>query len=110
MDMGRVLTCIASSALPGYLNSGHLCYYRWICHHYLAMAMAFISLTWEIEKEPDCAQKQKRDRALAQVLPRFSLVNEEDVVMVLEDREFVSPDCLDNAATVPRVSDQHQLP
>ncbi|CAI9087031.1 OLC1v1020994C2 [Oldenlandia corymbosa var. corymbosa] len=31
----------------------------WIYHHYFAMAMALISLTWEIEREPDCAQKQK---------------------------------------------------
>lgn len=31
---------------------------RWIKHHYFAMAMALISLTWEIEKGPDCSQKQ----------------------------------------------------
>ncbi|KAI7740883.1 hypothetical protein M8C21_021983, partial [Ambrosia artemisiifolia] len=31
----------------------------WIYHHYCAMGMALISLTWEIEKQPDCAQKQK---------------------------------------------------
>lgn len=31
----------------------------WIYHHYFAMAMALISLTWEIEREPDCSQKQK---------------------------------------------------
>nr|XP_043618036.1 transmembrane protein 120 homolog [Erigeron canadensis] len=31
----------------------------WIYHHYCAMTMALISLTWEIEKEPNCAQKQK---------------------------------------------------
>jgi hypothetical protein len=31
----------------------------WIYHHYFAMAMALISLTGEIEREPDCAQKQK---------------------------------------------------
>ncbi|GAA0149863.1 hypothetical protein LIER_08935 [Lithospermum erythrorhizon] len=30
----------------------------WIYHHYCAMAMALISLTWEIEKAPDCSQKQ----------------------------------------------------
>ncbi|GMP24499.1 hypothetical protein CsSME_00001747 [Camellia sinensis var. sinensis] len=30
----------------------------WIKHHYFAMAMALISLTWEIEREPDCSQKQ----------------------------------------------------
>ncbi|KAF7148570.1 hypothetical protein RHSIM_Rhsim03G0218900 [Rhododendron simsii] len=31
----------------------------WIYHHYFAMAMALISLTWEIEREPDCALKQR---------------------------------------------------
>ncbi|KAL3521739.1 hypothetical protein ACH5RR_019888 [Cinchona calisaya] len=31
----------------------------WIYHHYFAMAMALISLTWEIERGPECAQKQK---------------------------------------------------
>ncbi|KAI3756988.1 hypothetical protein L6452_04521 [Arctium lappa] len=31
----------------------------WIYHHYCAMTMALISLTWEVEKQPDCAQKQK---------------------------------------------------
>ncbi|KAF3678317.1 putative RNA pseudourine synthase 7-like [Capsicum annuum] len=31
----------------------------WIRHHYCAMAMALISLTWEIEREPNCSQKQR---------------------------------------------------
>ncbi|CAK9187745.1 unnamed protein product [Ilex paraguariensis] len=31
----------------------------WIYHHYCAMGMAVISLTWEVEREPDCAQKQR---------------------------------------------------
>uniref|UniRef100_A0A5B7AYX6 Transmembrane protein 120 n=1 Tax=Davidia involucrata TaxID=16924 RepID=A0A5B7AYX6_DAVIN len=31
----------------------------WICHHYCAMTMALISLTWEIERQPDCARKQR---------------------------------------------------
>ncbi|KAL8148502.1 hypothetical protein AgCh_005753 [Apium graveolens] len=31
----------------------------WIYHHYFAMAMALISMTWEIEKQPECSQKQK---------------------------------------------------
>ncbi|KAG8390488.1 hypothetical protein BUALT_Bualt01G0088600 [Buddleja alternifolia] len=30
----------------------------WIKHHYCAMVMALISLTWEIERGPNCAQKQ----------------------------------------------------
>ncbi|KAF3790391.1 Transmembrane protein [Nymphaea thermarum] len=31
----------------------------WIYHHYCAMAMALISLTWKVEGEPDCAKKQR---------------------------------------------------
>ena len=32
--------------------------FRWIYHHYCAMLMALISLTWEIKGQPDCASKQ----------------------------------------------------
>ncbi|XP_047329029.1 transmembrane protein 120 homolog [Impatiens glandulifera] len=31
----------------------------WIYHHYFAMATSVISLTWEIEREPRCAHKQR---------------------------------------------------
>ncbi|XP_042422604.1 transmembrane protein 120 homolog [Zingiber officinale] len=31
----------------------------WIYHHYCAMLMAIISLTWEIKRQPDCAYKQR---------------------------------------------------
>eukprot|EP00268_Persea_americana_P003906 TRINITY_DN1119_c0_g1_i2.p1 TRINITY_DN1119_c0_g1~~TRINITY_DN1119_c0_g1_i2.p1 ORF type:complete len:374 (-),score=57.01 TRINITY_DN1119_c0_g1_i2:688-1809(-) len=31
----------------------------WIYHHYCAMLMALVSLTWEIKGEPNCAHKQK---------------------------------------------------
>ncbi|XP_051137973.1 uncharacterized protein LOC127256162 [Andrographis paniculata] len=31
----------------------------WIKHHYGAMAMALISLTWETKRGPDCAEKQR---------------------------------------------------
>ncbi|KAK9697268.1 hypothetical protein RND81_08G025900 [Saponaria officinalis] len=31
----------------------------WIYHHYCAMLMALVSLTWEIRGQPDCSQKQK---------------------------------------------------
>ncbi|XP_038970736.1 transmembrane protein 120 homolog isoform X2 [Phoenix dactylifera] len=31
----------------------------WIFHHYCAMLMALVSLTWEIKRQPDCANKQK---------------------------------------------------
>ncbi|XP_042395257.1 transmembrane protein 120 homolog [Zingiber officinale] len=30
----------------------------WIYHHYCAMLMAIISLTWDIKRQPDCAYKQ----------------------------------------------------
>ncbi|KAH9774764.1 TMPIT-like protein [Citrus sinensis] len=30
----------------------------WIYHHYCAMLMALVSLTWEIKGQPNCAQKQ----------------------------------------------------
>ncbi|KAJ0968844.1 hypothetical protein J5N97_021721 [Dioscorea zingiberensis] len=31
----------------------------WIYHHYCAMLMALVSLTWEIKGQPDCTQKQR---------------------------------------------------
>ncbi|KAL6848490.1 hypothetical protein ACP4OV_021784 [Aristida adscensionis] len=31
----------------------------WIYHHYLAMLMALVSLTWEIKGQPDCSSNQK---------------------------------------------------
>ncbi|KAK9122451.1 hypothetical protein Syun_020068 [Stephania yunnanensis] len=31
----------------------------WIYHHYCAMAMAVVSLTWEIKGQPDCDHKQR---------------------------------------------------
>ncbi|ERN08213.1 transmembrane protein 120 homolog [Amborella trichopoda] len=31
----------------------------WIYHHYCAMMMALVSLTWEIKGQPDCYQKQR---------------------------------------------------
>ncbi|PKA50203.1 hypothetical protein AXF42_Ash017795 [Apostasia shenzhenica] len=31
----------------------------WVYHHYCAMLMALISITWEIKGQPDCASKQK---------------------------------------------------
>ncbi|CAM8986691.1 hypothetical protein QQ045_007447 [Rhodiola kirilowii] len=31
----------------------------WICHHYCAMVMALVSLTWEIKGQPDCSEKQR---------------------------------------------------
>ncbi|XP_072986322.1 uncharacterized protein [Typha latifolia] len=31
----------------------------WMYHHYCAMLMAIVSLTWEIKGQPDCAYKQR---------------------------------------------------
>ncbi|CAM8884581.1 unnamed protein product [Rhodiola kirilowii] len=31
----------------------------WIYHHYCSMTVALVSLTWEIKRGPDCAQKQR---------------------------------------------------
>ncbi|CAH8272836.1 unnamed protein product [Arabidopsis lyrata] len=31
----------------------------WLYHHYCAMAMALVSLTWEIKGQPNCVQKQR---------------------------------------------------
>ncbi|XP_010538873.1 PREDICTED: transmembrane protein 120 homolog [Tarenaya hassleriana] len=31
----------------------------WVYHHYCAMVMAIVSLSWEIKGQPNCAQKQR---------------------------------------------------
>ncbi|WZZ78596.1 hypothetical protein YC2023_099168 [Brassica napus] len=38
----------------------------WLYHHYCAMAMALVSLTWEIRGQPNCVQKQKGVRLFLQ--------------------------------------------
>ncbi|KAI8006387.1 hypothetical protein LOK49_LG07G00050 [Camellia lanceoleosa] len=82
MDMGRVLTCIASSALPENILRVNGSDIRpwWIYHHYFAMAMALISLTWEIEREPDCAQKQRG----VQLFLKWAIM--QGVAMLLQNR------------------------
>ncbi|KAL4585675.1 hypothetical protein LXL04_010299 [Taraxacum kok-saghyz] len=52
----------------------------WIYHHYFAMAMALISLTWEIERQPDCSQKQKG----IQLFLRWAIM--QGVAMLLQNR------------------------
>ncbi|XP_059628872.1 uncharacterized protein LOC132271500 isoform X2 [Cornus florida] len=66
VDLGWMLTCISGSALPGLALRGNILRVNgsdirpwWIYHHYCAMTTALISLTWEIEGQPDCAQKQR---------------------------------------------------
>ncbi|CAA2964430.1 transmembrane protein 120 homolog [Olea europaea var. sylvestris] len=52
----------------------------WIKHHYCAMAMALISLTWEIERGPDCAQKQRG----VQLFLKWAIM--QGVAMILQNR------------------------
>ncbi|KAA8540125.1 hypothetical protein F0562_026817 [Nyssa sinensis] len=52
----------------------------WIYHHYCAMTMALISLTWEIERQPDCAQKQRR----IQLFLQWAIM--QGVAMLLQNR------------------------
>ncbi|KAL2550912.1 TMPIT-like protein [Forsythia ovata] len=52
----------------------------WIKHHYCAMAMALISLTWEIETGPDCAQKQTG----IQLFLKWAIM--QGVAMILQNR------------------------
>ncbi|CAN6466097.1 unnamed protein product [Victoria cruziana] len=52
----------------------------WIYHHYCAMAMALISLTWKIEGEPDCAEKQRG----VQLFLAWAIV--QAVAMLLQNR------------------------
>ncbi|KAL0299790.1 UNVERIFIED_CONTAM: Transmembrane protein [Sesamum radiatum] len=52
----------------------------WIKHHYCAMAMALISLTWEIERGPDCAQKQRG----VQLFLKWAIM--QGVAMMLQNR------------------------
>ncbi|KAF8379861.1 hypothetical protein HHK36_029310 [Tetracentron sinense] len=52
----------------------------WIYHHYCAMAMALISLTWEIKGQPDCAQKQRG----VQLFLQWAIM--QGVAMLLQNR------------------------
>ncbi|XP_075486016.1 uncharacterized protein LOC142525586 isoform X1 [Primulina tabacum] len=52
----------------------------WIKHHYYAMAMALISLTWEIERGPDCSQKQRG----VQLFLKWAIM--QGVSMILQNR------------------------
>ncbi|KAL1565470.1 transmembrane protein 120 [Salvia divinorum] len=52
----------------------------WIKHHYCAMAMALISLTWEIERGPGCTQKQRG----VELFLRWAIM--QGVAMILQNR------------------------
>ncbi|XP_042057408.1 transmembrane protein 120 homolog isoform X2 [Salvia splendens] len=87
VDVGRMLTCIASSTLPGLALRENILRVNgsdirpwWIKHHYCAMAMALISLTWETERGPDCAQKQRG----VELFLRWAIM--QGVAMILQNR------------------------
>ncbi|PPR83656.1 hypothetical protein GOBAR_AA37052 [Gossypium barbadense] len=40
-------------------NGSDICPW-WIYHHYCAMAMALVSITWEVKGQPNCTQKQAK--------------------------------------------------
>ncbi|KAJ6776627.1 TMPIT-LIKE PROTEIN [Salix koriyanagi] len=52
----------------------------WINHHYCAMIMAVVSLTWEIKGQPNCAQKQRG----VQLFLQWAMM--QGVAMLLQNR------------------------
>ncbi|KAL5551206.1 hypothetical protein UlMin_001382 [Ulmus minor] len=52
----------------------------WIHHHYCAMIMAIVSLTWEIKGQPNCAQKQRG----VQLFLQWAMM--QGVAMLLQNR------------------------
>ncbi|KAM3686617.1 hypothetical protein ACJW31_10G015000 [Castanea mollissima] len=52
----------------------------WIYHHYCAMGMALVSLTWEIKGQPNCAQKQRG----VQLFLQWAMM--QGVAMLLQNR------------------------
>lgn len=52
----------------------------WIYHHYCAMIMALVSLTWEIKGQPNCAQKQRG----VQLFLQWAMM--QGVAMLLQNR------------------------
>lgn len=52
----------------------------WIYHHYCAMIMALVSLTWEIKGQPDCAKKQRG----VQLFLQWAMM--QGVAMLLQNR------------------------
>jgi hypothetical protein len=52
----------------------------WIYHHYCAMLMALVSLTWEIKGPPDCANKQRG----VQLFLQWAIM--QGVAMLLQNR------------------------
>ncbi|KAJ8764842.1 hypothetical protein K2173_010307 [Erythroxylum novogranatense] len=52
----------------------------WIYHHYCAMLMALVSLTWEIKGQPSCTQKQRG----VQLFLQWAMM--QGVAMLLQNR------------------------
>ncbi|KAK7270052.1 hypothetical protein RIF29_22929 [Crotalaria pallida] len=52
----------------------------WIYHHYCAMVMALVSLTWEVKGQPDCAKKQRG----VQLFLQWAMM--QGVAMLLQNR------------------------
>ncbi|XP_059662078.1 uncharacterized protein LOC132308108 [Cornus florida] len=52
----------------------------WIYHHYCAMIMALVSLTWEIKGQPNCTQKQRG----VQLFLQWAMM--QGVAMLLQNR------------------------
>ncbi|XP_062074765.1 uncharacterized protein LOC133778761 [Humulus lupulus] len=52
----------------------------WIYHHYCAMLMALVSLTWEIKGQPNCSQKQRG----VQLFLQWAMM--QGVAMLLQNR------------------------
>ncbi|MED6130864.1 hypothetical protein PIB30_004728 [Stylosanthes scabra] len=52
----------------------------WIYHHYIAMLMALVSLTWEIKGQPDCAKRQRG----VQLFLQWAMM--QGVAMLLQNR------------------------
>ncbi|KAK6926131.1 Ion channel TACAN/TMEM120B [Dillenia turbinata] len=52
----------------------------WIYHHYFAMTMALVSLTWDIKGQPHCAQKQRG----VQLFLQWAIL--QGVAMLLQNR------------------------
>ncbi|KAL8150329.1 hypothetical protein V2J09_020137 [Rumex salicifolius] len=52
----------------------------WIYHHYCAMIMALVSLTWEIKGQPNCVQKQRG----VQLFLQWAMM--QGVAMLLQNR------------------------
>ncbi|KAL8139046.1 hypothetical protein V2J09_005047 [Rumex salicifolius] len=52
----------------------------WVYHHYCAMVMALVSLTWEIKGQPNCVQKQRG----VQLFLKWAMM--QGVAMLLQNR------------------------